>query len=123
MFNDAAIVFNSLAIISISFTDKINNYVKEAKSYVKAGNFPKADGARKKAMNEANSIQKNEIYEEIKNFYKKVAETYEMEKKRNKASQVYEKILEMRINDFERKEIKEKLIGLYDKLGKRANFD
>ncbi len=118
-FNDAARTFNSLAILSISFTDKINNHLKEAKSYVKANNFIKADEATKKAMNQANSIQKNEVYEEIKNFHKKVAEIYEKEMKRNKASRVYEKILEMKISDLERKEIKNKLIQLYEKLGKK----
>jgi hypothetical protein len=119
MFYDAAKAFNSLAIISIAYTTKINNYVKESKSYILAGDFTKSDGAMKKAMNEANSIQKNEIYEEIKNFYKKIAEGYENETKRNKASGIYEKLLEMKINDFERKEIKNKLIELYEKLGKK----
>ena len=119
MFGDAARIFNSLSIISISFSSKINNHIKESKSYIKAGNFTKANEAMKKAMNQANSIQKNEIYEEIKNFYKKVAEDYERETKRNKASGIYEKILEMKISDLERKEIKNKLIGLYEKLGKR----
>lgn len=119
MFNDAARTYNSLAIISIAFVDKINNYVKESKSYVKAGDFLRADEAMKKAMNEGNVIQKNEIYEEIKNFYKKIAEDYEKEMKRNKASGVYEKLLEMKINEVERQEIKEKLIELYEKLGKK----
>lgn len=123
MFVDAAKIFNSLAIISISFSDKINNYIKESKSYIKANNFSKADEAMKKAMNEANSIQKNEVYEEIKNFYKKIAQDYEKEVKRNNSSRVYEKILEMKISDVERQEIKNKLILLYEKLGKKINFD
>lgn len=119
MFGDAAKTFNSLAIIAIAFTDKINNYVKEAKSYVQAGDFAKADEATQKAMSQANSIQKNEVYEEIKNFYKKIAEGYEREIKRNKASGVYEKLLEMKISETERQEIKNRLIGLYEKLGKK----
>lgn len=119
LFNDAAKMFNSLAIISIAFTEKINNHIKESKSYIKAGNFSKSDEALKKAMNEGNSVQKNEIYQEIKNFYKKFAEDYEKDMKRNNASRIYEKILEMKISDKERQEIKEKLIQLYEKLGKK----
>ena len=119
MFSDSARVFNNLAIISISFTEKINNYVKETKSYILTGNFPKADESMQKAMSQANSVQKNEVYNEIKNFYKRVAEDYEKETKRNKASGIYEKLLEMKISDMERQEIKSKLIDLYEKLGKK----
>lgn len=119
IFGDAAKVYGSLAIISISFTDKINNYVKETKFYIQAGNFPKADEAMQKAMSQANSIQKDEVYEEIKNFYKKVAESYENETKRNKATGIYEKLLELRLSETERQEIKNRLIDLYDKLGKK----
>lgn len=123
MFNDAAHAYNSLAIIALTFNDKINNYVKEAKSCILAGNFSKADEATKKAMSEGNSLQKEEIYGEIKNFYLQVAEDYERADKRNKASQVYEKFLEMKIDDKERQEAKEKLISLYEKLGKKINFE
>lgn len=123
LFGDAAEIFKSLSILSMTFTEKRKNYIKGCKLYIRAGNFNKAEEFLQKAMSQSNSIEKKEIYEEIKNFYKKVAEIYERNLKRNSASRVYEKILEMRISDFERKEIREKLIKLYEKLGKKISFD
>jgi tetratricopeptide (TPR) repeat protein len=119
LFSDAAQVFNSLSIIAIAYVEKIKYHIKESKMYILAGNFEKADEAMKKAMNESNSVQREEIYAEIKNFYKKVAEEYEKETKRNHASIVYEKLLEMKISDSERQEIKKRLEKLYEKLGKK----
>jgi hypothetical protein len=76
----------------------------------------------KKAMSQANSIEKNEIYFTIKDFYKKEAESYERDLKRVHAARFYEKLLEMRISDSERKEIQEKLMDIYDKLGKTKEY-
>lgn len=119
LFGDAGQTYNSLAIISIAFTEKIKNHIKEAKAYVQAGDFARANDAVKKAMTEANVEQKRDVYEEIKSFYKKIAEDYEANDKRNHASKIYEKLLEMKISDSERQEIKTKLIVLYEKLGKK----
>ena len=80
--------------------------------------FDKADKALNKAIGEANSIEKDEIYYSIKDFYLKLAENYENQRKINHASRVYEKLIKMRMNEHERKQLKEKLIELYEKLGK-----
>ena len=69
-------------------------------------------------MNQANTIEKQDIYFMIKDFYKKQAEIYEKEMKRAHAARIYEKLLEMDISDLEREEIKKKLLELYEKLGK-----
>lgn len=119
LFGDAGGIFQSLAILSMTFSEKRKHYMKGCTLYIRAGEFGRADEFMQKAMSQSNSFEKKEIYEKIKGFYKKIAENYETEKKRNKASKVYEKILEMKINDFERKEIKEKLTELYEKLGKK----
>ena len=118
MFKDSARVFDSLGLISIAFSEKVKYYVKETESFIKAGNFEDADRAMKKAMSEANSIERDEIYYSIKDFYKKIAEVYEKQLKRNRATKVYEKLINMRMTDLEKKKIKEKLIYLYEKLGK-----
>ena len=119
LFGDAAEIFKSLSILSMNFSEKRRNYIKCCRLYILAGEFSKVDEFLQKAMSQSNIIDKKEIYEEIKNFYKKVAEDYEKDLKRNHASKLYEKVLEMRIDDFERKEIKKKLIELYEKLGKK----
>ncbi len=118
MLNDAAKMFDRIALISIAFSEKIKHYVKEAELYIKFGDFNKVDEAMKKAMNEANTIEKQDIYFAIKNFYKRQAEVYEKELRRNHAVRIYEKLLETNITESERQEIKEKLLVLYEKLGR-----
>lgn len=118
MFVNSAKIYDVLSIISIAFSEKINYNIREAESYIKFGNFDSADKAVKKAFNHASSSEKQEIYLTIKIFYKKIAENYELSMKRNHAVKIYERLLEMNINEIERKEIKEKLLNLYEKLGK-----
>ncbi len=123
MFKDAAKMYNNLGIIAIAFTEKIQYYVKEAKTFIKIEDFDSADKAMKKALYEANNLQKKDIYREIKHFYKQHAQEYENQRKRKHATRVYEKLLEMKINEQERKEIKEKLLKLYQKLGERRKYE
>ncbi len=118
MYDKSAKISNSLAIFSIAFTEKIKYYIKEAEFYILANNFEKADNAIKKALSEANSSQRAEIYFNIKQFYKNTAEKYEKIKKRNNALRLYEKLFEMNLSEKEKNEIKEKLIKLYNILGK-----
>ena len=120
MFIEAAKMFNNLAVLSIAFSEKIKNHLREAELYIKAGEFERVDEAMKKAMSEANASERAEIYFSVKWFYKKQADIYESELKRNNAARIYEKLLIMNLADSEREEIKEKLIGLYEKL---ARFD
>lgn len=118
MFKEEARIFDALALNSIAFSEKVKYYVKETEAFIKAGKFSEADSAMRKTMSEANSIEREEIYYSIKDFYKQVAENYEKQMKRNNATKIYEKLLNMRLNNLEKKEIKEKLIFLYEKLGR-----
>ncbi len=118
IFANAAKIYDNMAIVAIAFSEKIKYYVRSAELYIKAGIFDKVDEAMKKAMNEANSFEKQDIYFTIKNLYQKQAEIYDNQFKRNNAAKIYEKLLEMNITELERKEITKKLIGLYDRLGK-----
>ena len=118
MFNNSAKMFENAAIVSVAFTEKINFHLKEAESYIKTNHFEKVDSAIKKAMEHANASQKAEIIFHIKRFYLREAQAYETEVKRNQASKIYEKLLTMRLSHQEEKEVKEKLINLYQKLGK-----
>ncbi|MAG11044.1 hypothetical protein CMI44_01915 [Candidatus Pacearchaeota archaeon] len=118
MLKDAARIFDSLALSSIAFSEKVKYYTKEAEIYIRAGIFDDTDRAMRKAMNEASSVERDEIYYSIKDFYKKVAKEYEDQLKRNNATKVYEKLMDMRLADVERNEIRDKLIKLYEKLGK-----
>jgi tetratricopeptide (TPR) repeat protein len=118
MFNDVAKIYSNLIMIATSTQERVDYLIKQAKAYVQGENFDESDKIMRKAMEEVTVIKKAEIYEEIKNFYKKQAEIYEKDSKRNHSVKIYEKMLGMKISDSERKEIKEKLLDLYEKLGK-----
>ena len=122
MLNDAAKMFNNIALVSIAFSEKIKYYIKESELYIKAGIFEKADEAMKKAMHQANATEKQDIYFIIKDFYKGQAEIYEKEMKRNNAVRIYERLLVMNITELEKQEIKKKLLELYEKLGKLKEY-
>jgi tetratricopeptide (TPR) repeat protein len=118
MFNDIAKIYNNLVILAISPQEKIDSLIKETKAYIQGGQFDEADSVMRRVMDGVTIVRKADIYEDIKNFYKKQAEVYEKESKRNHAIKVYEKLLGMKITDAERNEAKAKLLGLYEKLGK-----
>ncbi len=122
MFIEAAKMYHNAGIITIAFSEKIKHFVKETEMYIKADSFDRADEAMRKAMNQANSIEKENIYSTIKDLYKRQGEVYERDLKRNHAARIYEKLQEMGISPAERKDIREKLLNLYDKLGKRREY-
>lgn len=118
MFNEIAKIYGNLAVLALSPQERIDSLVKETKAYIQEGRFDEADAIMRRAMDEVTIIKKADIYEDIKIFYRKQADIYEKENKRNHAIKVYEKLLSMRISDSERDEAKKKLLDLYDKLGK-----
>lgn len=122
LFHEAGKMYNNAAMIVIPFAEKIKLHLKEAELYIKAGDFLKVDEAMKKAV--ANSTAKDglEIYSTVKELYKKQAEAYEKSKRRNQALRIYEKLLEIRMSDEERQEIKKKLTESYEKLGKFKEY-
>ncbi len=123
MFYDAARCFETLAMIAIPFSEKIVYHTKEVEYFVKAGDFKAAETAMRKAMNDARPIEKNNIYLTVKEFYKKQASAYEKSDMRNNALKVYEHLFHMDLTQQEKKEVKEKLLFLYQKLGKFREYD
>jgi tetratricopeptide (TPR) repeat protein len=122
MFAEAAKMYNNVAIASVVFGEKIKAYTQEAKFYIKAGMFELADEAIKKAMGEANSSERINLQANIKIFYKQQAEIYEKQNRRSNAVKIYEKMLQMRLFEPDRPMIKEKLLGLYEKIGKIKEY-
>ncbi len=118
MFGNAGKTYESLALISIQNNERVNNFMKAAESYVKDNSFERADIALRKAMSESKESERTMLYVKLKEFYKEQAKKLEEENKRSQAVKLYEKILMMRILDSEKEEIRKKLIGLYEKLGK-----
>ncbi|MCK5615274.1 hypothetical protein KAR91_76125 [Candidatus Pacearchaeota archaeon] len=119
---EAAKIAKNIAMLAGSYKDKEKYHIAEAELYIMSGHLEKVNTAMKDAMSNASSMEKENIIYTIKEFYKIQANTYEQELKRRKASEIYEKVLEMSLLPLERQEIKEKLLELYDKLGKTAEY-
>jgi tetratricopeptide (TPR) repeat protein len=117
MLIDAARMYNNVAISAMSFVDKKSFHLKEAELYIMAGKFEEVDEALKKAMHDANAPERAEIFITIKEFYRKQAEIFEFNRKKNHAAKIYEKLLAMDISNIEKKELKARLLGLYENLG------
>jgi tetratricopeptide (TPR) repeat protein len=115
MFFEAANIYGNLSDIAISESDRNNYLNKEAQSYIQAGFFEKADAAITKMR--VKELERRNIMASMTEFYKKQAELYEKEKRRNKAMKTYEKILTMNISEAEKNEINLKLMMLYRELG------
>jgi tetratricopeptide (TPR) repeat protein len=123
MFKDSAKMYENLGNISPSFSEKLKYFLIAAEFYIKDGAFEQADYVMEKAMTEANSYERAEIYHSIKQYYKNQAQEYESQDKRNQASKIYEKLLSMNIAPKEEKEICKKLLDLYEKLGKFKEYN
>ena len=123
MYREAAKIFNNLSILSIPFAEKIKNHVKEVELYIKSGDFREADSATQKAMNQANNFEKNDIMFSIKQFYKRQAEACEKDMRRSNATKMYEKLLDLSVTEAERKQVRAKLMELYEKLGKFREYN
>ncbi len=122
MFNDVAKIYNNLALLALSQQERVECLIKETKAYIQGGRFDEGDSVMRRAMDEVTIVRKADIYEDIKKFYRKEGENYERENKRNHAIKVYEKLLSMKISENEKNEIKSKLLGLYDQLGKFREY-
>ncbi len=122
MLKDAAKNYENAAMVSITFREKIGHFMKEAELCTRAADFDGSEKAMKKAMVEANSMQRAEIYENVKSLYKQYAESFEKNLKRIHAIKAYEKLLDMRMGESEREAIKNRLLDLYEKLGRRKEY-
>jgi tetratricopeptide (TPR) repeat protein len=122
MFKEAAKMYDNMAGLSITFAEKIKHHMKAVETYAKGGDATGADESMRRAMAEANSVQKEEIYQQTLRVYKVQAEIFETTGKRGNALQIYEKLVEMRITPSEREAMKEKMKDMYEKLGRRKEL-
>ena len=116
MFKEAGRMYDNMANLSITFVEKIKHHMKSVEAHIKGGDVAGAEDAMKKAMSDANSVQREEIYHQTLRLYKTQADIFEKNMKRTNAMQIYEKLLEMRVTESERAEIREKLKVLYENL-------
>jgi len=118
LFGETAKSYDNAAGVSLTFAEKIKHYTKAAEAYARLGDFNRVDEAIRKAMAEANIRERGEIQEIMKQVFKTQAQVLEKDLKRSHAVKFYEKLLDMRLSDQERQEVRAKLSDLYGKLGK-----
>jgi hypothetical protein len=117
MFAEATKNMDKAAEAAIAAREKIDLYLKEIDLAIRAGNYFLVDEILRKIMGLANAAQKLEIKQNVKNFYIKQAEIFEKTGRRGNALKVYEIVAGL-ADESEKKPIIEKLLFLYDRLGK-----
>jgi len=123
MYLEAGKMMRQAAEINTTFSGKMNDFVKSMSLYIWGGNFDEADASYNKALACADGLQKTRIKERRKQVFKDVAKDLMGKDKRKHAMETYEKILEMELNVDEKTEIKNTLLGLYEKLGKIQDYN
>jgi len=122
MFFDAGKMMLAAAPINTTFQAKMNDFVKAAEQFIKAGSFEDADIAFEKALGCGNEKEKEWIKKSRVEYYSKQAEHYFSSGKRNSALIAYEKLLSFNLPESDKKDIQIRLLGLYEKLGKIREF-
>ena len=122
LYLDAAKLLEGVATTSTSSTDKMNFYLKAAEMYIKGSAFSRVDEILKRSLSDTGSKERENLHLAIKNFYRMQGEIYEKTNRRNHAVKIYEKLLDIRMPEAEKQEIKEKLLKLYENLGKLKEY-
>jgi|SRR3989344_5017607 len=122
MHSAAGKLMRSGAEINPNFNGKISDFLKSAELFVKAGIFEETDLSMKKAMGGTTEVQKREIKDKIKEFYKTEANFRMKRGEKKYAMKVYEKLMSMELDSNERKKIEDILIKIYENFGKMKEY-
>ncbi len=122
MFLEAGKMMMNVAPINTTFQAKTNDFLKSAELFIKAGNFDEADIAFEKALGCCNDREKEIVKAKRMEYYRNQAKIYFDNDKRQSAVLAFEKLLALSPPENERKEVQEKLLGLYERLGKIRDF-
>ncbi len=117
MFVDAAKCVKSAADINTTFRGQISDYMKSVELYIKGSNYAEADRIFSQALALGNTKEKEEMKNNLKNYYMTQGKLYLSGDRRNYAKVVFEKMLRMDLSVSERNEVNAILLNLYDKLG------
>jgi tetratricopeptide (TPR) repeat protein len=118
MFEKAAKSMASRAGLDTSYRDKIETYLKAGEFYAKAGKIHEAENMFVRATRNATVEQKAQIALAMRNIFRVSAKALEDKGKKAHALKFYERLIKMKLEDIEKKEIKEKLVFTYKALGR-----
>ena len=122
MFLEAAKLMKGASEINTTFNGKMQDFIKAATLFIRAGDTYSADVLFSEAAALGNQEQKFKIKEIKKEAYKTQAKVYIGKDKRSHAMQICEKILTLDLREDERKEIEKTLLELYGRLGKISEY-
>lgn len=122
MIGDAIKNLNSVAEMSTTFREKIEFFMKEAELWIKFGNFEMADKAFQKAYAIGNTQEKINTQNQYIELYMMQGKKMEDSEKHRKMAEIYEKLFSMR-NFKDKEKIREKLMNVYEKLGRVQDYE
>jgi tetratricopeptide (TPR) repeat protein len=120
--SDATKNIESAADISLTFKEKMDLYMKATELWIKASSFDYADKSFAKALAHGNSIEKDIMKQRYFDLYSTYAKIAENNGKHRIAVNIYEKLISLPQAEPKRAEIKSKLLSLYQKLGRLADY-
>lgn len=117
MFLDAARMVRSGAEINTTYRGKIGDFMKCVELYIWGGDYNEADRMFSQALVLGSEKEKVELKNNLKKFYLTQGKILINQNKRNNARVVFERVLKMDLDSGEREDVKDILLGLYEKLG------
>lgn len=118
MLEKAARAMANRAGIEVRFKDKIDSYVNAGEYYAKIGKVDDAENMFIRATREANSLDKAKVLLARKNIYLMMARKFYTDGKRASALKFYEKLIKIKLEEIEKREVKTRLIDTYRALGR-----
>ncbi|MBS3081655.1 hypothetical protein J4416_01790 [Candidatus Pacearchaeota archaeon] len=117
MFLDAAKTMRAAAEITTTFREKIGQFMKAVEFNIKGNNFEDAERMFAQSLALGNDSEKWEMKQLYKQFHFNQVQVYLKNDRRNNAKEIYQKMLSLDLNSDEKKEVQNKLLELYYKLG------
>ncbi len=117
MFERSARAYGNLAAMEPMFRERMDSYVIAAEMLCRAGKISDADDMFVRAARDANKVGKEKISLARKNVYFVFARGLDKKGKRASAVKFYEKLIKMKLDDLEKKEVVDRLKVSYKALG------
>ena len=117
MLERAAKSFGKKAEIEPMKREMIEGFLRAAELYSEIGKVEEADGMFRKALKDTVPTDRARIVLARKNIYMKFGLELKTKLKRASALKFYERLFKMKLDEFEKEEIKQHLFELYKALG------
>jgi len=117
MYEKAAKAMMNKAAMEVSPRGKMDSYIFAAEYYSRTGRVDDADEMFIRASRDATPQERIKLEMAKKNIFLVLAKEFEKKGKKATAAKYYEKLIKMNLEEFEKNEIKVKLLSTYKALG------